>query len=87
MNGERYLLDTNAVVALFAEFLDRASVVNLTGDATELINQIVQIRRRVFMAVREILSNITRKTRSQSAPEQAEQSGAEFDETLRGNGQ
>lgn len=85
MNGERYLLDTNAVVALlrgdativsqlksaqwvgisvisqieflafaslsdsdralFAEFLRRSHVVGLTGDATDLINQIVQIRQ------------------------------------------
>lgn len=85
MNGERYLLDTNAVVsllrgdtaivsqlksaawigisvisqieflaftglsdsdrALFAEFLRRFHVVGLNGDATELINQIVQVRQ------------------------------------------
>lgn len=85
MNGERYLLDTNAVVALlrgdptivsqlksaewvgisvisqieflaftglsdadrnlFTEFLSRSHVVGLTGDATELINQIVAVRQ------------------------------------------
>lgn len=85
MNGDRYLLDTNAIVALlrgdapivdrlktaewvgisvisqieflaftglsdydralFAEFLNRSHVVGLTGDATDLINQIVQIRQ------------------------------------------
>lgn len=85
MSGERYLLDTNAVVALlrgeapivarlkaaewvgvsvitqieflaftglsdadrslFAEFLRRVHIVSLTGDATELINQIVRVRQ------------------------------------------